>query len=90
MPGSRSSRRLLQPAATQGGQTGVDRCTRDAVASGRAPLAWFYAADQGGIPQYGLPMPSLITAGYKERPYVYQWQGAFVRYNLRVRLSHTL
>ena len=75
MPSARNARRLLQSAGVAGGQMEVQRCPRDTVASGRAPLAWFYAAAQGGLPQYGLPKASLITTGFADRPYVYQWQG---------------
>ena len=70
------ARKLLQSPGAPGGQTGVDYCPRDVVVSGRSPLAWFYAAVEGGLPQYGLPKPSLVTTGFQDQPYVYQWQGA--------------
>lgn len=71
-----SNRRLFESSVNLGGQTTSEYCPRDDVASGRAPLAWFYAATEGGMPQYGLPMPSLVTSGYEDKPYVFQWQGA--------------
>jgi len=78
MPGARNARRLFQSTGVAGGgQPEVQRCPRDTVASGRAPLAWFYAAVEGGLPQYGLPKASLTTTGFAERPYVYQWQGTY-------------
>ena len=70
------SRRLLHSGGATFQQAGVKYCARDAVATGRAPLAWFYAAPEGGLPEYGAPQPSLITAGYADAPYVNQWQGA--------------
>lgn len=70
------ARRLLQSSGTSGGQPDLVYCPRDVVVSGLSPLAWFYAAVDGGLPQYGLPKPSLVTTGFEDQPYVYQWQGA--------------
>ena len=72
------TRRLLQTQSghAAGEAPGVEYCTRDAVVSGRAPLAW-YAAAADVLPQYGLSQPSLVTAGYPDQAYVYQWQGRF-------------
>jgi hypothetical protein len=76
MPGARNARRLLNSNGVAGGQTAVQSCPRDTVASGRAPLVWFYAGAPGGMPQHGLPKASLVTTGFADRPYVDQWHGA--------------
>ena len=50
-------------------------CTREAVPIGINPLTWLYAAGDEGLPQDGLPIPTLVTAGYEDNLLVYQWQG---------------
>ena len=53
----------------------VDRCSLAVVSNVLNPLAWLYAAGDEGLPEDGLPVPSLTTAGYDDDLFVYQWQG---------------
>lgn len=51
------------------------RCQLAAVPSEVNPTTWLYSVGDEGLADDGLPISSLITTGYDDNMFVYQWQG---------------
>jgi hypothetical protein len=76
---TRQSRQLLQQQYPEPSAYGVQQdgvCLKEALPNGVNPALWLYAGAQGGIPQHGLSVSTLVTDGYPgSDPIVGEWKG---------------